>query len=97
MVWFQLKGQFLFEFFKRNQFLMALMGVPISYLFLNATKYGVTYFEGQLWPQRMLGFTSGILIFTVLAYYMKGESMSLKTMISVFLAFVIVVLQVFMK
>jgi len=28
---------------------------------------------------------------------MKGESMSLKTMISVFLAFVIVVLQVFMK
>ena len=43
IIWFQLNGQLKWDWFKDNYLLMSLLGVPISYALLLATKYG---FEG---------------------------------------------------
>ena len=59
IVFFQLNGQFLWAFFKKNDWLMALIGVPISFLFIWATRYLVNGFEGLLWPTRFIGFGIG--------------------------------------
>ena len=34
LVWFQLNGQFINEWFKNNTFILSLLGVPISYIFI---------------------------------------------------------------
>ena len=40
-VFFQLNGQFKWEWFKENTFLLALFGIPISYFYIWGTKYAV--------------------------------------------------------
>ena len=34
ITWFQLNGQFFSEWFKNNNFILALFGIPISYLYI---------------------------------------------------------------
>ena len=40
ITWFQLNGQFFSSWFKNNVFLLCLMGIPISWLYIEATRYG---------------------------------------------------------
>lgn len=96
-IWFQINGQFLFEWCRKNSFILALAGVPISIISILATKYGAMTFYGNLWPQRFLGFSVGIILFSLLSYYCLGESMTLKTWICLALALCIMVVQVIMK
>ena len=56
MIWFQTNGQFIWSWAKENTFIMALCGLPISYLLIIATKYMVEGFDGLLWPGRLVGF-----------------------------------------
>ena len=48
MVWFQLNGQFFSDWFKNNTLITVLFGIPISYLYLIATKHIVEAFDGML-------------------------------------------------
>lgn len=97
LVWFQLNGQFFNVWFKKNTFLLALMGVPISYLYIYGTNYGVKAFNGLLWPQRFLGFSIGIIVFAILSYTILNESINFKTMLSLSLSFLIILVQLFIK
>jgi hypothetical protein len=72
---------------------MALMGVPVSYLFITATKLCYVAFDSKIWPGRILTFASGIIIFTTLTHVFLGEPMTWKTMVSIFLTFIIILLQ----
>jgi len=94
LVWFQLNGQFINEWFKNNTFILSLLGVPISYIFIYATKYGVESFGGLLWPQRFLGFSIGIIIYALMSYYLVKEGINLKTMLSLILSFFIILVQI---
>ena len=40
-----------------------LFGIPITYLFMEATRFAVTGFQGEFWPGRFASFVSGIMIF----------------------------------
>ena len=71
-IWYQSNGQFISNWFKNNTLLVSLFGVPISYLFIHATRMSYEGF-GATWPGRMLGFATGVLVFTILAYYYMGE------------------------
>ena len=53
VIWFQLNAQVKWDWFKDHYWLMALLGVPISYALLYSTKYGYSGF-GELWPIRLL-------------------------------------------
>ena len=92
VVWFQLNAQVKWDWFKDNYWLMSLLGVPISYALMYSTKYGYAGF-GELWPIRLLGFAVGMMTFPVITWIMLGEGITIKTGISIFLAGIIMLLQ----
>tara|TARA_R100001591_G_C4269504_1_gene162040 strand:+ start:161 stop:505 length:345 start_codon:yes stop_codon:yes gene_type:complete len=97
MVWLQLNGQFVWESFKRYETYLLLTGIPITWVFLEATRYGVSGFGGLLWPQRFISFACGIIIFSILTWILKGEGINTKTMISLILSVCLVSIQIFWK
>ena len=97
ITWFQLNGQFVYPWFKNNVFLLCLMGVPISWLYIEATRYGFIAFEGLIWPGRLLGFTAGIFTFALCANIFMSEGLNTKTIVSLVLATALTLIQVFWK
>jgi hypothetical protein len=76
---------------------MAIVGLPISYVLIIATKFIVDGFDGLLWPGRLVGFGSGMIVMAVLTWWMLGEGINLKTLTSLILATALVMVQVFWK
>lgn len=97
MTYYQLNGQFIWPWFKRNPLFLALFGIPISLIFILATKYTVTAFDGQMWPQRFIGFASGIFIYAWGTNYYFNQPIDLKTTISLCLATLIILVQILWK
>ena len=97
LIWFQAYSQFFWDFSKRNPLIIALIGFPVSYLTILSTKYFYSGFDGLLWPGRFVGFACGILVFSALSYYIMQENFSPKTMISLSLAIMILMVQMFYK
>ena len=96
-VWFQTNGQFVWSWFKDHPFILSLFGIPISLGYIWGTKFAFAAFEGTLWPGRLLGFAMGIISFTILTNYFMGEGVSPKVMVSLILAILLVLIQVFWK
>lgn len=94
---FQLQGQFKIPFLKENPFAVVLLGIPVSYLFVVSVKYMVGYYDGQLWPSRLIGFSIGTIVFTFLSYFLFNESLTLKTLICLLLCVIILAIQLFWK
>jgi hypothetical protein len=92
VVWIQNNGQFVSEWIKKSPWIMSLLGVPVSYLSIKATEYGYNHFH-QLWPNRIMTFCVGVITFSFMTWYLVGEGLTLKTGISIFLAFVIMIIQ----
>jgi len=98
LIWFQTNGQFVWDSFKRNPLLLSVIGgTVISYMFIMSTRHLVMYFDGLLWPGRLMGFGIGIFAFTFLTWYYMGESVTLKTVVSLTLALTLVSIQIFWK
>ena len=97
MTWFQLNGQFIWPWFKNNVFLLCLLGIPISWLYIEATRLGFIAFDGVIWPGRLLGFAAGIFTFAICANVFMGEGLSTKTIVSLVLATALVCIQIFWK
>tara|TARA_R110001592_G_scaffold87117_2_gene257209 strand:- start:9289 stop:9630 length:342 start_codon:yes stop_codon:yes gene_type:complete len=98
IIWFQTNGQFIWPWFKNHPFLISvLFGTSVSYIFILGTKYLVSYFNGVIWPARLIGFGLGMVVFTACAYVFMGESINSKTSVSLLLAFTIVYIQIFWK
>ena len=76
---------------------MAAFGWPISYILIYASRYVVEGFDGLLWPGRLVGFASGMIVMALLTYLHMGESISMKTGITLLLALAITLIQVFWK
>ena len=97
ITWFQLNGQFFSSWFRNNVFLLCLVGIPISWLYIEATRYGFIAFEGLVWPDRLLGFASGMFTFAICANIFLGEGLTTKTIVSLILATILTFIQVFWK
>ena len=96
-VWFQLNGQFKWDWFKNNEWVLALAGVPISFLYLWGTKYAVNGFDGLLWPGRFVGFGVGMVVYAIFTGYFFNEGITPKTAISLGLALFLISVQLFWK
>lgn len=96
-VWFQLNGQFKWDWFKNNEWVLALAGVPISFLYIWGTKYAVNGFDGLLWPGRFVGFGVGMVVYAIFTGYFFDEGITPKTAISLGLALVLISVQLFWK
>ena len=97
LVWYQINGQFISEWVKQRPILMSLMGIPISYTYIYATQHLVEAFNGDLWPQRLIGFVMGMIAFAFLTWYHLNEAITLKTAVTLALAVAIVVIQIIWK
>lgn len=98
LVWLQTNGQFVWPIIKKNPIIVSIIGgTVISYTFIQATKYVVDYYDGQLWPGRFIGFATGILAFSLLTYFIMDESINTKTLISLGLALALMCVQLFWK
>ena len=97
IIWFQVNGQFIWEWAKDHPWTMSLLGFPISYVLIIATKYIVAGFDGLLWPGRLVGFGSGMIVMAVLTWYFMGEELNTKTLASLLIATGLVCVQVFWK
>ena len=94
LVWYQLNSQLVWDWAKGNKsmWIMSLLGIPISLLFWLCTKWGYIGF-GNLWAVRWLAFGSSMLVFPLMTYFYLGETITLKTLISIILAIIIMLLQ----
>jgi hypothetical protein len=97
LIWYQTNAQFFNNWAKERPLIMALMGVPISYILIHASRYVVEGFNGALWPGRLIGFSSGMIVMAILTYLHLGEGISLKTGVTLILAFIIVLIQLYWK
>ena len=94
LVWYQLNSQLVWDWAKgsKSMWIMSLLGIPISLLFWLCTKWGYLGF-GNLWSVRWLAFGSSMLIFPIMTYFYLGETITFKTLISIILALIIMILQ----
>lgn len=97
MTFIQLQGQFLSEWVRNNPLIFSLLGIPISYFFIKATHYLYLHFDNTVWPGRLVGFSLGIVAFSLLSYFLLGEIPTSKTWICIFLSVCIVLVQIFWK
>ena len=97
IAWAQMNGPILWSSFNRYKWILILLGIPVTWIFMTATKYAVTGFDGNLWPGRILSFSTGIVVFTALTWFLKGEPVNMKTFTCLILATAILLIQVFWK
>ena len=96
-VFFQLNGQFKWDWFKKNELIVAAAGLIISFFYIWGTKYTVEAFNGLLWPARFVGFSIGMVIYALGVSFFFKEGITNKTLISLILCFLLVIIQVFWK
>ena len=94
---YQLQGHLWNKWIKENPFLMTLIGLPIGYLVILASREMVNLYDGQTWPNRIIGFSIGVLIFSIMAWIMLKEPLSLKTIVCLVLSLAILLIQLFWK
>ena len=94
---YQLQGHLWSNWIKRNPFLMALIGLPIGYLVILASREMVSLYNGETWPNRIIGFSIGVIVFSVMAWWILKEPLTTKTLICLCLSFVILLIQLFWK
>ena len=97
VIWFQVNGQFIWPSFTRNELILSLIGFPVSWAFIKATKYGYLAFDGVLWPQRLIAFATGMILFSLFTWLFLDEGINTKTSVCLLLSTVIVLIQLFWK
>ena len=97
LVWYQINGQFISTWMKEHPIAVSFLGVPISYVYIYATQYLVEAFNGDLWPQRLIGFSMGMIAFAFLTFIHLNQAITLKTAVTLALATAIVVIQIIWK
>ena len=97
LVFFQLNGQFKWDWFKNNEFIVSLFGIVISLFYLWGTKYTVQGFDGMLWPTRFVGFAIGISTYAIGVSYFFKEGITTKTFVSLIVCLLLILIQVFWK
>lgn len=97
LTFLQLQGNVKYNWYSKYPVLLLLSSIPISWLYIQSVKYLVIAFDKEIWPSRLIGFAVGIFVFTIMSSLMFKEPMTLKVIVSLFLAFCIILVQIYMK
>jgi multidrug transporter EmrE-like cation transporter len=93
----QLQGQLKYEFLKNHTLLIALLGAPLSLLYMLSVRHLTAAYNGQMWPSRLIGFGTGVIIFTIMSYLMFKEPLTTKTLTCLGLGVCIILIQILWK
>ena len=98
ITWFTSNMQILYPWLKtpKGIGLMVIASMPATVFYVIGTRdlYAAT---STLWSVRLLGFSMGVVTFTVWTYFILKEGITVKTAISLLLSLAIVLIQVFWK
>lgn len=97
LTFLQLQGQLKYDFLKQNLWFTLLLGIPVSFMFMQSVKNFVLAFDGQIWPSRLIGFGLGVMTFTVMSELLFKEPFTTKTGICLALGLCIILVQLFWK
>ena len=93
----QLQGAIKYGWYEKYMWVILLSSIPIAYLYIKAVNLFVDGFGGEIWPSRIIGFSLGIIVFTIMSVTLFKEHISLKTGVCLFLSFLTVLIQLFWK
>ena len=93
----QLQGNARYDWFSKYPIILLLSGIPLTWLYIQSTKNIIQAFNGELWPSRLIGFGIGVIVFAFMSHYLFKEPINFKTILCLFLAFIIILIQIFMK
>jgi hypothetical protein len=93
-VWFQCYSQYVWEWWVDKPLQAAIVfGLPASICFWYGTRLALGATD-EAWTARLMGFGVSYLTFPLLTWWLLNESMfTTKTMLCVFLSFVIIAIQ----
>ena len=97
LTFLQLQGNVKYGWYERYPLVILLASIPISWLYVKSVNHFVAHFKGEIWPSRMIGFGIGIIVFSLMSYFLFKEPINLKTSLSILLAGGILAIQIFMK
>lgn len=97
LTFFQLQGNIKWNLLQRYPITTLAMSVPMAYCYIRSVEYLVKAYNGEMWPSRLIGFGTGIVIFYFLSLILFGETMTSKTFICLLLAITIILVQIFWK
>ena len=92
IAWFHMNAQFKWDWAKSHWFIL-LFGIPIGYLFYYSSRFSYEHF-GHIWNIRMIGFGVGNIIFGILSWMLLNEIPTPRIIISLLLAFTIILINV---
>ena len=95
--WLQHNLQFKYQKLGPTWWGWYVAAIPITWLFLTATKYTVEAFNGQIWANRFIGFSIGIIVYAILTQYFFNQPITWKIATQLVLAFGIIMVQAFWK
>jgi len=94
---YQLQGHLWNKWIKENPFWMSVLGLPIGYVVILASREMVELWGGQTWPNRIIGFSLGVIVFSLMSWYILKEPLTTKTIVCLSLCFIILLIQLFWK
>lgn len=97
LTFLQLQGTVKWPWLMENKWIAVLAGIPISFLYMSSAHNIINHFDGAIWPGRLIGFSIGVIIFTVMASVFFGEAITAKTGVTLALSVIILLVQIFWK
>jgi hypothetical protein len=91
----QLQGNIKYGWFAKYPILTLASSIPISFLFIKSVECFVAAYRGEIWPSRLIGFGIGIIVFYLMSYFLFNEPVTFKTLVCLFLAILIIGVQIF--
>lgn len=97
LTFLQLQGNIKWNWYERYPILLLSISMPMAWLYIKSVEAFVQYFNGEIWPSRLIGFGIGIIVFALMSYFLFNESINLKTFVCLVLACGILGIQIFWK
>ena len=90
--WVQQYAHIKYPWFEKNTWFLALLGMPIAYVFIYAARYGYQGFH-EAWAIRIVQVSIGFLMMQLLTQFFLGEGLTPKTIVCILLSLTILVIQ----
>ena len=85
--WFQHNLQFKNPKYDETWWGMYAMAIPLTYVFILATKYNVIGYGGSIWGARFVGFALGMLVYAIMIQIFFKEPFTTKIAVQLLLCF----------
>jgi multidrug transporter EmrE-like cation transporter len=93
----QLQGSIKYGWYVKYPIIIILASIPSGWLFLKSVQHFVLAFNGEIWPSRLIGYGIGVVVFTLMSYYLFKEPLSVKTLVCLALSVAIILIQILWK